>query len=52
MRVALGDDGRVLAVLGLEVRGPGGETVETRREGMTPDAWARGLWLWPRDFAG
>ena len=49
VRVALGDDGRVLAVLGAEIETPAG-AVETRRDGMTPEAWDRGLWIWPRDF--
>jgi hypothetical protein len=51
VRLAVREDGRVLALLGAEVRGPGGVKVETRREGMTAEAWDAGLWLRPGDLA-
>ena len=44
-RIAVAEDGEVLAVLGAEVMGPDGFAVEVRREGMTAEAWARGIWL-------
>ena len=50
VRLAVHEDGRVLAMLGAEVRGPGGVKVEMRRERMTPEAWDAGIWLRPRDL--
>ena len=44
-RIAVDEDGEVLAVLGAEIVGPDGLAVEVRREGMTAEAWAMGIWL-------
>lgn len=50
VRLDVTEDGKVLAMLGVEVRGPGGLRVELRREGMTAETWAGGLWLRPGDL--
>jgi hypothetical protein len=50
VRLAITDDGDVLAVLGAQIQVPGGLAVEVRREGMTEQAWNSGLWLRPGDL--
>lgn len=50
VRVALGDDGRVLALLGVEVRTGKKATAVLWREEITEEAKRAGAWLFPRDF--
>lgn len=45
VRLALTEDGEVVAVLGVDVEVPGGTVLEMRQPEATEWGWARGIWL-------
>lgn len=45
IRVAMREDGEVLAILGLEADSRASGRVILQREGMTPKAWRDAIWI-------